>query len=90
MLADTVEGAAAITDRDLLTQVAKHKAVFFRSGWANYDTARHGSLRLVPDAARVKDLSADYQDMAAMMFDEPPAFEDILAKIKTLQDTING
>ena len=90
MLADTPEGVAAIADLNLLTQVANHKSVFFRSGWANYDTARPGTLRLVPDGPRVKELIVDYREMAAMIFEEPPTFEDILARVQKLQDTING
>ena len=72
MLLDTVEGKEAAADFDLLTQVAKHKATFFRSGWASYDTAKPGTLRLTPDKARTKDLLADYRAMAPMMFDERP------------------
>jgi hypothetical protein len=91
MLLDTAEGQAAAPDFDLLAQVAKDKATFFRSGWASYDTARSGTLRLMPDAAQVKDLRGDYRAMAPMMFDEtPPSFDDILAKIAMLQDTINS
>ncbi len=90
MLLDTDEGKAAATDFELLEQVAKHKAIFFRSGWASYDTARPGSLRLLPNEARLKDLRADYRAMAPMMFDEsPPSFDDILAKVAALQETIN-
>ncbi|OUJ07358.1 nucleotidyl transferase AbiEii/AbiGii toxin family protein [Gluconobacter sp. DsW_058] len=91
MLLDTEEGKAATTDLDLLAQVAKHKATFFRSGWASYDSARPGTLRLVPNEARIKDLRADYRDMAPMMFDRsPPLFDDILAKIATIQEIINA
>lgn len=91
MLLDTDEGHAAATDFDLLAQVAKHKATFFRSGWASYDTARPGTLRLMPDEARIKDLRADYRAMAPMMFDERPlSFDDILAKIAAIQETINA
>ena len=90
MLLETAEGHEAAKDFDLLAQVAKHKNVFFRSGWANYDTARPGTMRLVPEEARIKDLRADYKAMEPMMFDEaPPAFDDILAKIGTLQAAIN-
>lgn len=90
MLLDTDEGKAAATDYGLLATVAKHKATFFRSGWASYNTARPGTLRLMPSEARIKDLRADYRAMAPMMFDDkPPAFDDILAKIKILQETIN-
>ncbi len=91
MLLDTAEGQAAAADFDLLVQVAKHKATFFRSGWASYDTARPGTLRLMPGEARIKDLRGDYRAMAPMMFDEtPPSFDDILAKISALQETINS
>lgn len=90
MLLDTDEGKAAATDFGLLAQVAKHKATFFRSGWASYDTAKPDSLRLMPDEARIKDLRADYREMAPMMFDDrPPSFDDILAGIETLQEAIN-
>ncbi|MDH7793885.1 nucleotidyl transferase AbiEii/AbiGii toxin family protein [Ochrobactrum sp. AN78] len=90
MLLDTTEGKAAVADVDLLAQVAKHKATFFRSGWASYDTARPGTLRLMPDETRVKDLRADYRAMAPMMFDEaPPSFDDVLERIAALQEVIN-
>lgn len=91
MLLDTDEGRAAAPDFALLAQVAKHKATFFRSGWASYDTAQPGTLRLMPNVARVKDLRGDYRAMAPMMFDEtPPSFDDILGKIAMLQETINS
>ncbi|GAA3265123.1 hypothetical protein GCM10020258_32450 [Sphingomonas yabuuchiae] len=91
MLLDTEEGQAAVTDFDLLAQVTQHKATFFRSGWASYETARPGTLRLLPDDARVKDLRADYRAMAPMMFDQkPPSFDSILAKLAAVQQTINS
>ncbi|WP_281438314.1 nucleotidyl transferase AbiEii/AbiGii toxin family protein [Rhizobium sp. 007] len=90
MLLNTEGGKAAATDFDLLAQVAKHKTTFFRSGWSSYDTAKPGSLRLMPDEARIKDLRVDYRDTAPMMFDErPPTFDDILARIKEVQEAIN-
>ncbi len=91
MLLDTAEGKAAASDFDLLATVSKHKATFFRSGWANYDTARPGTLRLLPIDARIEALRADYRAMMPMMFDNrPPAFNDILEKIEQLQDAINS
>lgn len=90
MLLDTDEGKTAIADFDLLTVVAKHKAVFFRSSWANYEAARPGTLKLIPSAARIRDLRADYRAMAPMMFDqEPPSFDEILAKIRELEEATN-
>ncbi len=90
MLLATDEGKTAATDFELLAQVAKHKATFFRSGWANYDTARPGTLRLLPDESRMKDLRADYRAMAPMMFDDsPPSFDEILANVAAFQETTN-
>lgn len=91
MLLDTDGGRAASTDFELLEQVAKHKSVFFRSGWASYETARPGTLKLIPTEERLKDLRADYRDMAPMMFDDKPLpFDDVLARIKKAQDEINA
>lgn len=91
MLLDTDEGKAAATDFELLLQVASHKATFFASAWASYDTARPGTLCLMPSEARITDLRADYRAMEPMMFDKDvPTFEDILAQIGNLQDAING
>ncbi|MCC6242535.1 MAG: nucleotidyl transferase AbiEii/AbiGii toxin family protein [Gemmatimonadaceae bacterium] len=90
-LLNTAEGKAAAADYDLLATVAKHKAAFFRSSWASYHTACPGTIRLLPDAARIDDLRTDYRAMAPMMFDErPPAFDEILATLQRLQETING
>ena len=89
------EGAEAVVEQhgaaEALAQVAHHKAIFFRSGWASYETARPGTLRLMPEDARVRDLRADYRAMMPMMFDQTPlSFDDILAKIAALEETINS
>ncbi|RWB32221.1 MAG: nucleotidyl transferase AbiEii/AbiGii toxin family protein [Mesorhizobium sp.] len=90
MLLGSDEGKAAAADLELLAAVAKHKATFFRSGWANYDAARPGTLRLMPSEVRIKDLRADYRAMAPMMFDDtPPSFADILSAIEKFQEAIN-
>jgi hypothetical protein len=90
MLLATDDGKAAATDFELLAQVAKHKATFFRSGWASYETARPGTLRLLPDEKRIKDLRADYRAMAPMMFDDNlPSFDEILATVAAFQETTN-
>lgn len=90
MLLDSNEGKAAAADLELLATVAKHKAIFFRSGWASYDSARPGTLRLMPGEVRIKDLKADYRAMAPMMFDDtPPSFDDILSAIEKFQEAVN-
>lgn len=91
MLLQTEEGMAAARDFELLSQVAHHKAVFFRSAWASYDLARPGTLRLLPGEDRIKDLRADYRAMAPMMFDaKPPGFDDIIARLRQFEDDVNA
>jgi hypothetical protein len=90
-LADGEGGQAAMDDIDLLQQVADHKAVFFRSGWARYELARPGTLRLIPNPDRLADLRNDYREMAPMMFDDPaPTFDGIIKRIGELERSING
>jgi hypothetical protein len=91
MLASTDRGKEATKDTELLRQVADHKSIFFRSGWASYETARAGTLRLSPHPGRIADLRADYRKMAPMMFDDPaPSFDDVMKRIAELEKTING
>jgi hypothetical protein len=91
MLADHKDAQAAIDDIDLLAAVADHKAVFFRSAWARYDTARPGTLRLSPNPERLAELRADYRNMQPMMFDDPaPSFDEIMTRIERLERLING
>ncbi len=43
-------GATAITQHDLRERVVAWKRQFFGSAWANYDLAKPGTFRLVPNA----------------------------------------
>jgi len=90
MLADSPVAAEAIAQTDLLLAVAEHKALFFKSGWANYETARPGTLRLVPPDGRIGELRRDYRDMADMFFDEPLAFDVIVQRLGQMEDKVNA
>lgn len=83
-------GRQALTRGDLLERVVKHKSVFFASNWANYATAKPGTLRLVPDAERLTSLGKDYDEMQAMMFGDSPKWRDITDELKQLEARING
>lgn len=82
-------GAKAAQNLELLERVVNHKQVFFRSGWANYDRATPGGLRLLPTAAQETVLRLDYARMRDMFFDEPPSFDEILISLKKLEDQLN-
>jgi len=89
-LAQHERGRRAVADRELLARVAEHKSVYFASGWAHYETAVSGGLRLVPNEARQKDLAHDYSLMRDMFFGPSPTFEEILATLQALEVEINA
>ena len=62
----------ALRDLTLLERVAKHKNVYFASAWANYKTARKGTLKLSPPGRVVEELERDYESMATMFYGEKP------------------
>jgi hypothetical protein len=80
----------ALARLDLLEDVARHKSRFFGSGWAHYDTARPGSLKLHPPTHRVRELRLDYEKMRPMFLFEPPAFEEILAQLAEAERELNA
>ena len=81
---------AAFADLGLLKSVAAFKDKFYHRGWARYDLAKPGSIRLVPPPhVRVK-IESDYNAMEFMFFGERPAFVDIMARITELEYEINA
>jgi len=91
VLADHKIGKASIADRTLLADVVKHKSVFFRASYSNYEACLAGSLRLIPDAPLLQALRTDYGKMIADgMFDsEPPTFDSIVIRLEALEEEIN-
>jgi hypothetical protein len=79
----------ALGDRELLAQVVKHKETFYPSGWARYDLAQRGSLRLVPPDSRATALEQDYKKMGVMIFGEQPPFAWVLDRLGVLEKEIN-
>ncbi len=74
----------------LLKHVSDHKTLFFKANWAHYDTAKPGTLRLVPRDNQVSQLKNDYRQMQQMFFEEPPSFERIIEKLRVVEEQING
>ena len=90
MLARSPIRAEALADTALLEQVVRHKQTFYPSGWARYDLARAGSLRLVPPRERLAALERDYRSMSVMIFGEPPPFDSIVETLGGLEKEINN
>lgn len=83
-------GKNAARNLALLARVVQHKQVFFKSSWANYESSKPGTLKLVPPPHQISALRSDYALMRDMFFSTPPSFEEILNNLAELEKLING
>lgn len=79
----------ALQNAKLLTEVVAFKQKFYPRGWARYELACPGTLKLVPTGKVLATLAGDYRAMANMIFGGRPAFDEILATLKALEIEIN-
>jgi hypothetical protein len=79
----------ALEKISLLKDVSNHKALFFKANWAHYEEAKPGCLKLLPREDQIKQLKTDYRQMQEMFFEAPPLFENILKKLKTVENEIS-
>lgn len=79
----------ALLSSSLLERVASHKSIYFASGWANYETAQRGTLKLIPPERIQKELEKDYVLMESMLFREIPNWNHILSTIAQFEHEFN-
>jgi len=79
----------ALTEPELLTQVADFKAKFYPQKWARYELARLGSLRLIPPETALKALERDYSAMGGMIYGEHPNFAELMENIAKIEQKLN-
>lgn len=75
---------------DLLAQDITFKLKFYYSKNASYETAKIGSLKLIPSEAAIKELKTDYEHMKGMIYGERPSFEAIITGLTALEKEINA
>lgn len=90
LLADTEAGQRALNDIKMLEEVTRHKEAFFFSAWSHYETAKPGTLRLVPPESKLTEFAGDYAKMAPMIFGTAPRFEKVIERLRELEQQING
>ncbi len=88
-LADHPSATGALARDELRARVVEHKRVFFAAAWAKYETAVPGTFRLIPPQHRLANLKADYRDMQEMFFGDPASWEEIVEKLRILEERIN-
>lgn len=80
----------ALAEIGMLERVAEFKEKFYPRGWARYDLAKVGTLKLVPEGHVLKSLRSDYRAMEHMIYGDYPDFEDILSTLQKLENEINA
>jgi hypothetical protein len=78
-----------LEDIDLLDKVVEFKKKFYPRGWARYDLAKKGTLKLVPNKYRIDELEKDYKAMQDMLFGDKPSFNEIMDSLRELEKQIN-
>ena len=89
MMAESSIKSKALQRLDLLEHVVAFKKRFYPRGWADYDAAKPGTLKLLPSKEIEKILRQDYRDMRSMIYGNYPEFDAILEILKTLENEIN-
>jgi hypothetical protein len=79
----------ALADLNLLNQVAAHNSLYFKAAWANYSTAKVGSLKLIPSDKVNKEMEADYKAMSEMFAGKIPDWEAIIYLIQLFEEDLN-
>jgi predicted nucleotidyltransferase component of viral defense system len=75
---------------DLLKDVVLNKSTYFQDSKASYDTAKIGTLKLVPsNEEQMKELEKDYKSMNEMFMKEAPDFNTIMLGLKSLEQKLN-
>jgi hypothetical protein len=90
MMSLGVSREGLLEDLDLLDRVVELKKKFYPRGWARYDLAKKGTLRLVPDQYRIDELEKDYKAMQDMLFGDIPSFNEIMDSLRDLEKKTNS
>jgi len=89
MMAQSSIKNKALSSLTLLENVVAFKKRFYPRGWADYDAAKLGTLKLLPSPSIEQTLRQDYKNMRSMIFGEYPEFDTILEILKNLENKIN-
>ncbi len=82
-------GQSAARDFAMLESVRSFKDVYYHARWAHYDLAKPGSLIVIPNADKLRDLSRDYRTMRQMFLSDPPSFERVVDQLRNFEIEVN-
>ena len=81
---------SALQDHELLQQVVSHKKEYFKERWDWYDSAKIGTLVLMPPKYLLKHLEQDYEKTKVMLFEHDPiSYGELIESLQELESRIN-
>lgn len=80
----------ALANISILQDVVQFKQRFYPRGWARYDLAKPGSLKLVPEDHILESVKNDYKAMRDMIYGDYYDFEKIILILTKLESEINA
>ena len=89
-MAQSLVKESALSDLELLRAVVAFKDKFYHRGWARYDLAAPGTMKLVPSDHVMAAVEQDYEQMRFMIFGHRPTFGDLMDTIRALEVEINA
>jgi len=88
-LLNSAAGRAALAAENLAIDCVRHARLFFDRPDFDLASAQPGSWAIEPSVAMLERLQADYAKTMAMIFGTAPKFEEIMASVKKINDSIN-
>jgi hypothetical protein len=80
----------SLNQPELLAAVVRNKSIMFKDTANSYETAKLGSLKLIPNEHQISELQKDYQAMNEMFMGEIVAFEEIVIGLEQLENLVNS
>lgn len=81
----------ALSDMALLDEVREFTIGFYYRSWSNFESAKPGTFKLMPNNDYIVALEEDYRKTTELIFDSPkPTFSDIIDCLALLEDEINS
>lgn len=75
---------------DIFERTARHREVYFKWTWMDYNTLKRGTLRLLPLEHQEPEWRQDYQAMSMeMFFGEVPDFDELLSVVGEFERRFN-
>ena len=83
-------GQNASRDLAMLEDVRIFKDVYYYTASAHYDLAKPGTLVVVPDEDRTRELAIDYRNMRQMFLSDPPPFAQVVEQLRDFEEQVNA